>query len=458
LVNLRGEPVDLVQKALRMLKGEYFKKIDAETEEKLVYAALRGMTTALQGEPFNDGFTLFYDPELYADLQAQTTGEYEGVGILMGLTDDVMYPQIVMVFPDTPAEEAGLEPDDIITEVDDADTFGMLLPEVAVRIKGEPGSQVHLAVYRPSEGEFAEFDVMRRDVQFSSVSDVQLVGEGVGYIKIINFAEQTAADFHAGMEELLAQGMEALVIDLRNNAGGLFDAALDVASFFVPADEPLVEVEYRGEMADTWRARSDVEKYELPLVVLLNAQSASASEILAGALRDHGLAKMVGEKSFGKGVIQAVNPLETEKVEFVSEDGEKYTQDVVVSAMAITIGQYFTPLRHQEIHGIGIEPQLWFDINNRLASEPELKALDEQIQAKLSELRTLRSQLNRHLREHDAIRSYAAEVAHRLALGEEIADVPRLEPEQQEHQPLAVVPPSADDGSALPQEEPQEER
>ena len=440
LAQIRGQQKpDLVNRALSMFKNDYFMHIDGEQEQQLLYGAVSGMTNVLRQEPFSDDFSHFYNPELYKDLQAQTTGEYAGVGILMGSTADGLYPEIVTVFPDTPAAEAGIEPDDIITEVAGEDTFAMILPEVATRIKGEPGSSVDLTLYRPAEGEYYDLTVERRDVQFSSVSDVEMLAGGIGYIRVTAFAEETGADFRAAVEQLLDTGMQALVIDLRNNSGGLYPAAIEVANCFVP-EGLIVEVVMRDDETQPVYADPDARKYDVPLVVLMNANSASASEILVGALQDHGLAKVIGERSYGKGVIQAVNPMEAEWVEKVDDQGRSYREEQVKSALALTIGKYYTPL-HNDIHGVGIEPDVWHELANRLAEEPELKTLETQIREQTDELRQLRAQFYRYIRDHDTTRDLAIEVAEQLGRGLQVADVPQLELPQEEHVPLASVPP-----------------
>jgi len=445
---------DLVKKAMNMLETEYYKPIDDKTKEKMMYGAVEGLVSVLREEPYNDNFTHFYDPELYADLQAQTTGEYAGVGILMGISADGMYPEVSSVFEDTPAEEAGILDADIITQVDGETTFGMILPEVATRIKGEPGTSVHLNIFRPLENEYLEFDVLRQEVHFSSVSDVQLDDQHIGFIRINNFAEQTGADFRAAVEDLLDQGMEALVIDLRNNSGGLFQAAIDVANCFVADNDVIVRI-YDRDAAMSKKeddgiaidADPSVPKYDIPLVVLINENSASASEILVGALKDHGLAKVVGEKSFGKGVIQAVNPMDYVTEERVNAEGEKYRQNVAHSALALTVGKYFTPDRH-DIHMRGIEPNIWYTVDNRLATEPTLIDLDKQIEQKIEELRQLRTELSRYLRDNDTVRDLGVETAEKLAKGIDVPDVPKLEPEE-----VAPTPPEEANGSAESLEE-----
>lgn len=424
----------LVSKALRMLEQGYFMEIDSEHEKQLIYGALNGMFSELRKDPYKDEFSHFYDPELYDDLQAQTTGEYAGIGILMGSTPDGMYPEVVTVFPNTPAEEQGLEASDVIIQIEGEDTFAMILPAVASKIKGKPGSTVKLKLYRPADAEFYSREITRREVTYSTIAKQELLAGGVGYIKISNFAEETGGDFRNAMEALTAKGMKSLVIDLRDDTGGVLNAAVDVADCFV-RDGLIVEIDYRGQADKPFPADPKSEKYSLPIVVLVNANTASASEVLASCLRDYGLAKLVGEKTFGKGVVQEVVPLEKGVVETQAPDGKTYKADKVISAVAITVGKYYTKSR-TEIHGTGLAPDIWFDINNRLQNEPELQAFDEKIKAKRNELISIRAQEMRYVRSNDAEKGKAVDVAAKLGRGESVPDAPQVKPKEEDHSGL----------------------
>jgi len=421
-----GREDALVSKAMRILDRQYYKVLSDDDKEKLKYGAVDGMMRVLHNEPFNDKFSNFYDPELYADLQAQTTGEYAGVGVLMGLSADGMYPEVVTVFDNTPAQEEGVRQDDIIVEVDGEDTFGMILPKVATAIKGEPGTTVELKVYRPDDDDFLDFTLERRNVEFSSVAKSEMVSDDVGLVEISSFAENTLPDFRAAVDSLLEQGMQVLIIDLRNNTGGLYEAALDIANCFLEKGT-IVKVHRRDSFEDV-QADPTLPKYHLPLVILQNSSSASASEILTAALQENGLAKVVGEKSFGKGVIQAVMPLE-----YV--ENPQPGQDDIKSALAITIGSYLTP-NGNDIHGKGIEPNVWYDSTNQLHDDAKLRGLEDKLEAKREETRGIRSEMATYVRDHDAPLTRAEQVADMLLKGEDVPDVPQMEPEEQEHAPL----------------------
>ena len=420
LQKIRGmQNPDLVEKTFKLLDRDYFTELDNETKQKMEYAAVSGMLSVLREEPFGDDFTHFYDPELYSDLNAQTTGEYAGVGILMGVSADGHYPEIATVFPNTPAESVGILKDDVIAKIEGEDTYNMILPEVATKIKGPIGTKVKVEIYRSGEPELLKFEIERQQVEYSSIQATEMLDGGVGYIKISNFAEETGPDFRSELEHLSEQGLKSLIIDLRDNTGGVLTAARDVADCFVK-EGMIVEVETRNN-SDSAKLEADpnTTKYDIPVVVLINDGTASASEVLTQALIDYKVAKVIGEKSFGKGVVQAVIPMDYD------ENRE------IHSALAVVIGKYYTP-SHAEIHKLGISPNIWYDVNNQLLDDPVLRNLDEQIVAKGKEIQELRTQLTRHLRASDAMLTKGEAVANLLAQGEDVPDVAKLEPEPDE--------------------------
>lgn len=418
LDKIRGmQNPNLVKKAFDLLDRDYYTELDAETKQQMEYAAVSGMLSVLRQEPYNDEFTNFYNPDLYQDLNAQTTGEYAGIGILMGLSADGHYPEIVTVFPNTPAEESGLMSNDVIAEIEGEDCFDMILPEVASKIKGPEGSSVNIKIFRAGEPDFMDFEIERRTVEYSSIAASEMYDGGVGYIKISNFAEETGPDFRSKMEEFEAQGLESLIIDLRDNTGGVLTAARDVADCFVE-EGMIVEVETRnGQDNASLSADPTTKKYDVPLVVLINDGTASASEILTQALLDYDKATVVGQQSYGKGVVQAVIPMDYDE-----------NRDVH-SALAVVIGKYYTP-SHTEIHKEGIKPNIWYDVNNQLQDDPYLKDLDERIIAKGKEIQELRTELTRYVRANDALLSKGESVARLLAQGKVVPDEPKLEPEE----------------------------
>lgn len=439
-----SEGSKLVDRAFAQLEDEYFMDIDDATRQKMLYGALQGMLQPLRKDPYADDFTNFYDPEFYKNLMAETTGDYAGIGILMGVTADGVYPEVNTVFENTPAEKVGIMVDDVITEVAGEDTYGMILPEVANRIKGEPGTKVKIKIYRPADGDIKDFELERADVTYSSVSKHDMLGDGVGYIKITNFAEDTGKDFRAAMEDLSGKGMKSLIIDLRDNPGGLLNAAVDVADVFVSKDDDvggkggpgsIVTVEFRGDSSrnETLFVKDDTKKYKLPVVIMVNANSASASEVLTSALRDYGVAKIFGEKSFGKGVVQAVTPMEP------SDDAKAASKGEAKSAMAIVIGKYFTP-KHVEIHKHGIEPDIWYNFQNQLLDDPKLKQFEDELEAQRDKAGKIRTEATRYIRANDMVQKEAQKVAAALGRGEKVPDRAEVKPKEEAHDPLGLAP------------------
>jgi carboxyl-terminal processing protease len=448
----RAGDEQLISQALGILKHQYYKNITEEQRKELIYGAIEGMVAKLADKPFEDRFSSFYPPKYYDDLAAQTTGDYAGIGILMGLSADMSYPEVVTVFPGTPAEAAGILPDDLIIYIgeegqpadeeeaqSEGDTYNMPLYEVASRIKGTPGTKVHLRIARPGQSEFTELDVERAAVHYSSVQHAELIDNNIGYIEITNFAEDTGTDFRSSLEKLISDAggeLGALVIDLRNNSGGLLDSAVEVANCFIKQGL-IVSVNQREEQTRV-DANPKVKKYDVPIVILVNSNTASASEILAAALKDHGLAKVVGETSFGKGVVQAVNPMEVQG-------------DNVKSALAVTIGEYFTEGNYQ-IHNKGVEPNIWYNFDSEVSEDPQLKALMDELELKRKEINDLNTELRKYVRSRDLGKQEGIEVAQKLAAGLTVADVPKPAEEEEERNPLVALGAGGEEENAVPED------
>ena len=291
---------------------------------------LDGMVTGL-GDPY----TVYYTPEEYESLQVSTTGTYYGIGA--GLTQDpkTMEVTISKVYEGTPAEESGLRKDDVIVSVDGTDATSMEVTQLVQLIRGEEGTVVRLEIYRPSEGVELTFDVERRNVQLPSVVGEMLDGK-IGYIQISEWQTNTSAQFDAILADLEQQGMESLIIDVRDNPGGLLSSVADVLDTILP-EGTLVYTEDKYGNRST--LTSDASCIDYPMVVLVNGNSASASEIFAGAIKDYQYGTLLGTTTFGKGIVQTIYPL---------QDGD---------ALKVTTAKYFTP-NGVNIHGTGIEPDV----------------------------------------------------------------------------------------------------
>ena len=315
-------------RAAQIVKGQYVGTADGVN---LMTGAVKGLVNAL-GDPYS----VYMDPKMYSELMLETKGSFGGVGIVLGVKDKKL--TVVAPIEGTPAEAAGILSGDQILRIDALDTKDMALDEAVGKIRGPEGSKVTLTIQRNGK-EPQEFPLTRATIVIKSVSGKMLDKE-MGYIRVSMFSETTAKDFAQKLEELKEQGMTSLVLDLRNNPGGLIDQCVKVAELLVPKG-PIVSVIGKDGDRETYQSSSTAAP--LPLTVLVNGGSASASEIVAGAIQDRGVGKLVGVKTFGKGSVQRLMPLDKE------------------SAVKITIAEYHTP-NDRSIHGKGIVPDVIVEI------------------------------------------------------------------------------------------------
>ena len=315
-------------RAAQVVKGQY---VGAADGVNLMTGAVKGLVNAL-GDPYS----VYMDPKMYSELMLETKGSFGGVGIVLGVKDKKL--TVVAPIEGTPAEAAGILSGDQIVRIGELDTKDMALDEAVGKIRGPEGSKVTLTIQRNGK-EAQEFPLTRATIVIKSVSGKMLDKE-MGYIRVSMFSETTGKDFTRKLEELKDQGMTSLVLDLRNNPGGLIDQCVKVAELLVPKG-PIVSVIGKDGDRETYQSSSTVAP--LPLTVLVNGGSASASEIVAGAIQDRGAGKLVGVKTFGKGSVQRLMPLDKE------------------SAVKITIAEYHTP-NDRSIHGKGIVPDVIVEI------------------------------------------------------------------------------------------------
>jgi len=301
------------------------------SEEDMLDGAAMGLLYGL-----DDPYTYYYDPESFAKMWEEDEGEYAGVGIQIMADYATSLCTITRVFLDSPALEAGMRRGDILTKVDDLDVTALNLQEAVDIMRGEVGKPVNIQVLRGDQ--FLDFVVNRAVVHTTWVNSCML-DENIGYISLYEFAGDCSASFAIQMDNLVAEGAKALVIDLRDNPGGWVDDAQKMADLFLP-EGTLASLVYRDGTTEYHNTTTDGKESDLPLVVLDNEYSASASEILAGAFKDLGRATIVGTQTYGKGVVQYVLP--------VGERG---------AGMQLTVAQYFTP-NGNEVHKIGIEPDV----------------------------------------------------------------------------------------------------
>ncbi len=303
----------------------YFDK-DPEKQEEAIYD---GIMAGL-----DDPYSVYYTKEEYEDLMEEDSGEYVGVGAVV-TQDENMRVSVVRPIPGSPAEEAGIQAEDVIVEVDGTEITDQELSLVVDMIRGKEGTTAHIKVYRQSEADYLEFDMVRRVVENYSVYH-EMLDNNIGYIQIQQFYDNTPKEFKEAIEDLKSQGATGLIFDVRDNPGGLLNAVTDMCDY-VMGDGTIVTVEDRnGRVLNDYESDEE-HQINMPMVVLVNGNSASASEIFTGALKDSGKAKIVGTTTFGKGIVQSVIPL---------SDG---------TAIKLTIAKYFTP-NGNDIHKIGIEP------------------------------------------------------------------------------------------------------
>lgn len=333
---------------------------DDISKEDLEIGIYRGMMDAV-GDPY----TVYYTPEEIQELYEQTEGIYYGIGAYVALDENTNRTKILSPIPGTPAEGAGLRADDVLYEVDGVDTYDMDINKVVALIKGEEGTSVTLTIYREGEPDFLYIDVVRRKVEAPTV-EFEMLEDGMAYIQITEFDEVTVDQFAEAMAEARASEMEGLIIDVRANPGGSLDAVVKICQMLLP-EGMIVYTEDKYGSRNEYTCNGKRE-FDLPLVLLIDGNSASASEILAGAIQDYEIGTLVGTTTFGKGIVQQVVNL---------RDG---------SAVKITVSSYYTP-KGRNIHGTGIEPdvEVIFD-GERYYSE---EAFDNQLDKAKEVLREL---------------------------------------------------------------------
>lgn len=303
-----------------------------------------------------DYYAAYYTPEEYTSKVDSIEGSFCGIGAAFSQNLTTGEIRVVTVYKDTPAERGGLKEGDILYAVDGEDVREYDLSEITSnRIKGEKGTEVVLTVLR--EDAQVEVSMIRDIVEISTISS-EMLEDHIGYIQITEFDAVTGTQFVEALEELKSQGMTSLIMDLRDNGGGRVTAAIEVADALLP-EGMIFYTEYSdGTIEEEY---SDAECLGLPIVVLMNEYSASASEIVAGALKDHGVATLVGTKSYGKGIVQSVIQL---------KDG---------SGLCLTTSRYYTP-NGNNIHGVGIEPDVYVELPDEVLNQGLTKENDVQLQ------------------------------------------------------------------------------
>lgn len=325
-VDLYGE-LKLFSEALSLVRKNYVEEVKPK---ELIYGAIKGMLSSL------DPHSSFMTPEQYKEMQVDTRGEFGGVGIQIGIKDGML--TVIAPIEDTPAFKAGIKSGDRIIKINDEFTKNMSLQDAVSKMRGVPSSTVKITILREGWKETRDFVITREIIKIKSVKS-KMLEDGIGYIKINQFQEQTSSDLSNAMTALKQEHATSLILDLRNNPGGLLNSAIDVSSQFLPPGKLVVFIkDKKGEKTEYRSGKSNGES-SIPMVVLVNQGSASASEIVAGALKDWSRAVIIGTQTFGKGSVQSVVPL---------NDG---------SALKLTTAKYYTP-KGVSIQTTGITPDI----------------------------------------------------------------------------------------------------
>lgn len=341
---------DEVQSKLAFLenyiRNYYLDEIDDEQVEDFLYYGL----VAGLGDPY----AAYYNEEETQSMLDSSSGNYCGIGAVFSQNLITGVITVTKVYEGCPSYEAGLLPEDILYKVGDEEVTGLDLTNVVTKIKGEEGTEVTLTMIRGEES--IEFTMKRQMIEVPTIEH-EMLADNVGYIMISEFDGVTDEQFSEALTDLQNQGMKGLIIDLRNNGGGSVESVCNIADELLP-EGPIVFTEYKGEEREA--RNSDSECIEIPMAVLINGASASASEILSGALQDYGVAKIVGTQSYGKGIVQSI---------FDLQDG---------TALKLTTAKYYTP-NGNDIHEIGITPDVEIDLPEALKTEVTL-SFEEDVQ------------------------------------------------------------------------------
>lgn len=312
--------------------------LDDIKTEQLIDGIYQGFMAGL-GDPYSE----YYTEEDYKSLMEATSGTYCGIGASVSQSYETGIITVVKPFEGGPANKAGILPGDVLYKVNNEEVTGEDLQEVVTKMKGESGTKVTLEVVRDGEKDPLSFEVTRAKVEVPSI-EYKMLDDSIGYIAVSGFEENTNKQFRVALDELEEKGMEGLVIDLRDNGGGLVDTVVDMLERLLPEGKMIVYTKDKNGKGQEYKAK-DNETLDIPLAVLINGNSASASEIFAGAVQDYGIGTLVGTTSFGKGIVQNVIPM---------SDG---------TALKLTIAKYYTP-NGRNIHKKGIEPDMKVELNS----------------------------------------------------------------------------------------------
>jgi len=311
--DLTYKQINLLLDVLKYTEENYVEEVD---KTKLLNSAIKGMLKPL------DPFSQFLEPDDYKELKVETEGQFGGLGIRITVQDN--WITVITPLPGTPAYKAGILPNDKIIKIEGESTYGMSINEAVKRLRGTPGTKVNITISREGVKEPIDFTITR-DIIKIEVIKYKMLQDKIGYIALFEFNSNSYKDISKALEELKKQGMKSLILDLRNNPGGLLDQAVNIAKLFIGDNRLIVYTEGRKSPRKEYRADQNAPYADLPMVVLVNRGSASGSEILAGALQDNKRAVIIGSRTFGKASVQSVIDL-----------GDGY-------GLKLTTAKYYTP-------------------------------------------------------------------------------------------------------------------
>ena len=342
------EELRIFTEVTTLIKKNY---VDDVNVKDLIVGAIKGMLNTL------DPHSGYMTPDVYKEFQTETKGEFGGVGIQIGVKDGLL--TVIAPIEDTPAFKAGIEAGDRIIKISGELTKNMSLHEAVSKMRGPKGTPVTLTIMRETWKEPKDFTIVRDIIKIKSVK-AKMLSDGIGYIKLTQFIETSASELNSAINKLKAEGMNSIILDLRNNPGGLLNVAVDVTGQFLPPKKLVVYIKGRTGERTEYFTDGKAPLTDMPMVVLVNQGSASASEIVAGALKDWSRAIVIGVQTFGKGSVQSLIPL---------SDG---------SALKLTTAKYYTP-NGTSIQGIGISPDITVKLQSKDGKEhPVIREKDLQ--------------------------------------------------------------------------------
>jgi len=346
------EDMKMLVEVLNLIRDNYVTEVDTQ---KLIYGAAAGMVHTL------DPFSQFLEPDAHKEMKSETEGEFGGLGIRIAIRDNVL--TVITPLPGTPAYKQGIIPNDKIVKIDGETTQDITIENAVKKLRGAPGSKVTLTIAREGEKELKDFALTRELIKVESIRS-RMLDNTIGYVRMTEFTQRSAQDFDQALKSMQAKGMKSVIVDLRNNPGGLLNVAVDSCRLFIGDNKLIVYTEGRRQPRQEFRADAKAPYAALPMVILVNHGSASGSEIFSGCMQDYKRAVLMGSETFGKGSVQSVIPL---------ADG---------SGLRLTTAKYYTPSgrtfhRDEKTGKGGVTPDIVIDVPREV--EAKLQSQEEEI-------------------------------------------------------------------------------